>query len=121
MFFLVFEKFSEPLQIRPSSSNLTPQKYPNASKISQQPSKIAPRGASEASWRLLERQLCSLGALLAVLGMLLGRSLDAHGRSWALLAAALERSWDPLRTLLARFRDLQDLIFEVCRATSRGF
>ena len=78
-------------------------------KYSRKPPKTPPRGAPEASWRRLGRQLCSLGALLAALGTLLGHSLDALGRSWALLAA-LERSWDPLRRLLARFKDLQGSI-----------
>ena len=43
------------------------------------------------------------------LGTILGRSWDALGRSWALLAA-LERSLDPLGTLLARFKDLRGSI-----------
>ena len=78
-------------------------------KYSRKPPKTPPRGAPEASWRRLGRQLCSLGALLAALGTLLGHSLDALGRSRALLTA-LQRSWDSLRTRLARFKHLQGSI-----------
>ena len=105
-FFKVFQYFNQSLRIRSPSSNRTPKQPPNVSKILPRSSQEPPK---TPSWRRLGRQLRALGALLAALGRswpLLGRSWDALGT----LFDALGRSWPllgPLRTILARFRDLQ--------------